>query len=379
MAGTVPTLTPGSITGISGLKDRPVFFLNLNGSTTANLVVKGDVAKPDSEISIKWGSKLMKNVQNRLVNVKIMAPAEVAVFQQAALAKFPQNTPERNFASAAAGTFRWVKMPHVGGLSDAEVFNGTDHADVEKIKELVTKLRDKEVWNELGKVLAVDIFIGNNDRFAVDSKNSTNEKPGDWINKGNLMFVDNGHGHSVIGLDFFDPFSQVANLKTGAAYDGLDILTDPNVRLTFCQNCVRSVGATLKGWLLKENRSGDLVIAVNGGYELRWIAIDTMETVFQGYFGYLGAGIEEGAQQLRDYLIHKFGAYKQQNAKATNAAIAAAASAATQQRKKARYAVQLSGPGALQPMQPPRPASPPPSKKSIPEGVLARMEYLGWL
>jgi len=44
MAGTVPQITAGSINGVTGLSERPVYFLKVNGSPTPNLVVKGDAA-----------------------------------------------------------------------------------------------------------------------------------------------------------------------------------------------------------------------------------------------------------------------------------------------------------------------------------------------
>src|SRR4051812_8276721 len=108
MAGTVPMITPGSISAMTGLAKRPVYFLTLNHGAGPSVVVKGDAAGAD--VSIKWGSKLMKNVNDTQVNTKIMTPTEITVFTQFGNATFAANTPQK---MNLAGGYTWVKMPFV--------------------------------------------------------------------------------------------------------------------------------------------------------------------------------------------------------------------------------------------------------------------------
>src|SRR4051812_490666 len=111
---TVPTIVPRSITGISGLEKHPVYFLKLNGAGTPNLVVKGEhgggsMNDADVAVSVAWGSKLMKNVQNSLVNTKVMGMTEIQVFKAAVQATFANTT--QQFQYAFGSSYKWVKMP----------------------------------------------------------------------------------------------------------------------------------------------------------------------------------------------------------------------------------------------------------------------------
>jgi hypothetical protein len=361
MAGTVPIITPGSITGLSGKQDRPVFFVKLNGSATPNLVIKGDAVKPHSEVSIKWGSKLMKNVQNSLVNTKIMTAPEVAVFKQAAAAAFQVGTPQQGMST---GVYCWVKMPFVPGLTDADFYNDDYSINLKKVKELIQKFSDAAVWTELGRVVAVDIFNGNSDRFVVNTDGSS--KAGDWQNLGNIMFLGAGHGHTtpVIGLDIFDPNSQVSNLQSGGGFEGLKVLIDPNKRDDFALACVRSVGRMIKGKLLSSGHHHSVRIAAQGadGPVVINIRFDTMEHLFDGYAVDFAWGLALGAKQLKDYLHRKAQQY------VPGRPIGGA---------PARPSMPLPG------MAPARPRTPIPgfqgaAAKTMPQGVLDRMTYLGW-
>src|SRR5262249_6161501 len=146
-----------------------------------NLVVKGEVdtqlmSSKDLEISISWASKLMKNVQNDQVNSKLMNQAEIDAFKDyAADAKFDKDSEEFRFLF---GDFRckWVKMPYVNGLSDADFLTEREaksgdttymsrEFDLQLFKQTIAKLSEDAVWRDLGKTVAVDVFNGNNDRF----------------------------------------------------------------------------------------------------------------------------------------------------------------------------------------------------------------------
>ena len=372
MAGTVPTIVANSITAITGLAKRPVYFLQLNGSPTPNLVVKGDSNKADSDVSIAWSAKIMKNVQNNLVNTKILTPAEIAIFKQAALAAFPATDIQHQYLT---GQYRWVKMPYVAGLSDADFVDDDDYSvNLKQIKELIKKLSDAAVWSELGRIVAVDIFNGNGDRFAVDPSGAA--KPGAWINRGNIMFLDPAHGHttSVIGLDTFDPMSQVANLKTQGGYEGLKVLIDANKRSVFTASCVRSVATHIKLKLLESGHHGNLKIATQGsdGPGVITIPIQSMDHLFDSYAIDMDFGISLGANQLKQYLQGKVQQYTPVRP--------AAPLPAPPRPRNLPPGVPPPRPANLPGVQalPALPALPGAPVKTIPQGILDRMAYLGW-
>ena len=342
MAGTVPVITPGSITAMTGLTKRPVYFLSLNGSPTPNLVVKGDAAGAD--VSIKWGSKLMKNVNDDQVNTKIMTPAEINIFKQFALNAFAADTPQRNNV-AGTGAYTWVKMPYVAGLSDAGFLTEDETPKTREIKETVAKFLDTAVWNQLGKIVAVDIFNGNNDRFQV--LNGDMSPLGSWNNKGNIMFVTGG-ANKVIGLDTYDPASDRSNLTTAGHFDELRILIDPGQRNAFATACVKDVGNELK----KSFRYADRKVATFAvppampGQLPRTIEVDKLQDLYLSYAPNFSAGLATGAADLKLYL----------------------------QNKVRQYAPrwQRAMPGG-------RPLPPVPGPvKTIPKGILDRMAFLGW-
>mgnify|MGYP005810676607 CR=1 FL=1 len=347
---SVLPIQQGSITGITGLEKRPVYFLRLNGAAQPNLVVKGDarngshpgITDAEALVSIKWSSKLMKNVNNTLVNTKILTAPEFAVFQQAAQATFGNGSRQRGFLTQP---FKWVKMPMVPGLSDAEFYNDGNDVETRRLKEVVPKLLDDAVWRDLGRVLAVDIFAGNSDRFDVAT--------GDWVNKGNLMFLDGG-ATAVIGLDTFDPNSQdQGNLANRGGFEAMRTLTDAARRDTFALACTRSVGSELQRaatakllgrFTLRVPGLNDAVIAFD---------VENLGTLYERYAPLLAQGIAAGAAALRAYLQGKQQQYAPQpswqNANASQA-----------QRR-----IIMGGNRTVQP-------------KQLPAGVRQRMAYLGW-
>lgn len=308
MANTVPTITPGSITRIKGQEAHPVYFVNLNNSMNPNLVVKGEKTQglQEEAISIKWGSKIMKNVNNSLVDTKIMTPAEINIFKQAVMANFPPHSPQYNNVAPGGRIYTWTKMPLVFGLSNADLWDGEamgKHIDVENIKKSVIKLLDETAWFELGKVVAVDIFNGNTDRFDIDT--------GKWENKGNIMFVASGPT-KVIGLDTYYPDAQQGNLATGGGFDALRSLIDPGRRNTFAKACVTSVGSEMKKALQREFAGlASFTLIINGpsGRDFLTVLVGKMGELFVPYVPDFERGLKEGADQLKVYLQSKVRQY----------------------------------------------------------------------
>ena len=99
-----------------------------------------------------------------------MTDGEIQIFKQFAQANFAQNTNQYGSLSA---TCTWVKMPFVDGVSDAYFLNEDKNPVQSLIKRNIQKFSDDAVWlTDLGKVVAVDIFNGNNDRFDIFSGRS---------------------------------------------------------------------------------------------------------------------------------------------------------------------------------------------------------------
>lgn len=362
MAGTVLDIrgNPSNITGMWCLENRPVFFLKVNGSPVDNLVVKGEgdgVAALDAhaETSIKWGAKLMKNVNTTEVNTKIMTAAEILAFKTAGLLMIPPTMARPRLNLAIPGPpYTWTKMPYVDGVSTAEFWDDDKGAyQATPAKKHISKMADDAFWTDLGKVVAVDIFNGNCDRFDVTC--------GEWINKGNIMFSTGGHT-SVIGLDTFDPNAgplsdlrtplDFTNMQTRIMFQHLLLLTDPGERLKFARACVKSVGNWLKKAFTGKTR---ITVPIQGpqGAGLLRIEVAQMDSLFADYATNFEQGIAAGAIQLKANLQGKVRQYKP---------------VVPWQRPVPR--------GALPGYQPPQ-AIPVPGK-TIPQGILDRMAYLKW-
>ncbi|GEM_PF-5583962 len=362
---TVPMITPGSISGMRGKSDRPVYFLWLNNSNDPNLVVKGEKlstglnekAVEDAAVSIKWSSKLMNNVQNKLVNTKIMTHAEIAEFKRVAQSSFANNSAEYRFLTSPTPMV-WVKMPMVEGLSDADFFTANDNLhkvkgkvvnlyDQKKTKETISKLLSEKVWVDIGKVVAVDLFNGNSDRFFIQT--------GEWINKGNMMFLANGQT-SVIGLDTFDTqglnrSGLNSNLNKRGTYTELLPLKNLAERQSFAEKCLKSVGTEFKR-VFDKGSLNSITFIIKGENQMLPLVIsaDNIGNIFfELFLESFVSGLSQGADDLKIYLQRKVRDYK----------------AAGQARLQTNVVI----PGM-------RPQNGP--GKMVPQGVIDRMTFLGW-
>ncbi len=371
MAGSVPTITPNSITGITGLSHKPIYFVKLNGSPTATLVIKGENMlrenNDDALVSISWTSKLMKNVNSNQVNSKVMTQQEIAEFIRAGRAAFDPNS---NQGVQLLLNKNWVKMPKVDNLSDTDYIvyeGGFGRDDMSLVKKAVAKLSEDAAWYELGKVVAVDIFNGNNDRF---------DSTGYWVNKGNIMFA----GNNVIGLDTWDPASSdggsmVSNLNRGGGFDDLRILTDQGRRMQFADACCRSVGDSFAR-AMRGSHVNSISLRMPDNSVVSVSQTD-MKTLFVPYQPEFLRGLTDGATQLKTYLQNKVRQYQttfnvqpnQQNQR-TGFSIG---NNRGQGNRPTNSGFQMGHHRGNQP--PPQPVGP---RKTIPQGILDRMQYLGW-
>ena len=129
------------------------------------------------------------------------------------------------------------KMPFVPDLMKLDKAIET-HKNVEFAQHLAAE--DYAATIELGKILAVDLFIGNDDRFAEN---------GDLVNSGNVLLHKDGQNKwHAIGLDHFSYYGQHSNLSTpaGQGWGGAKLNT-PNQMLNFAGKIMTALNATGNG------------------------------------------------------------------------------------------------------------------------------------
>lgn len=361
MANSVPTLGPGTVSGVTGLTTRPVYFLKLNGGPQPTVVVKGEnalagLSDADAEISIRWSSKMMKNINNDQVNTKVMTPAEIVVFNAAARVAYPNPGDIQN--ANLTQPYRWVKMPYVAGLSDAELYNSAGKVNANTIKPVLQRFLDAQVWTDLGTVVVGDIFSGNNDRFKFDGTGGVAGMTVEWANYGNIMFTAGG-ATSVIGLDTLDPSGSDgrSNLGSGQADLGvLPILSNANqpLRAAFALKCTRAIAHEIKR---RMGSVSSLTLAVVGGQVGQILRVYkenppvgdiSVDDLLGGYAPDFQTGFDAGVNRLKNYL----------------------------QGKRQNYAPAVPWVRAL-PLRivAPQQAAP---RKAFPAGVQSRMQTLGW-
>lgn len=350
----IPELTSGSIKSIKALShDHPVFEVTLTSGFV--LVVKGDMKRvrhaeeqaaygrassqqktqmdaereSQSQASIAWGSKIMKNVTGRKEELRTK-PLTVNEFQEVTRAvKQGLSSDPKARAWIADNDRVWVKMPFISGLHDANIGNIGDRTGLTKedkadkieknVMRVMPLLLNAEMWHELGEITAVDLFIGNNDRFVIRQKDL--EKPrlgsrGDVKNPGNIFLLTGRIERAIaLGLDTFDFNSATANLKAkwennADEVSKLQILIDKQARLDFAAGCARGVGEDLFGQLHKLTELSTFTCKVGKIQFDTTFKIDELPALFEGFKDVFALGIEMGANKLKTYLQSKV---RQQN------------------------------------------------------------------
>jgi hypothetical protein len=433
MATSMPMIVPNTITKLTGLPGKAVYFLHFRGSTTPGLVVKGEskggADAAEMAATVRWGSKMMKNVTGTsLVDSKPLSPLELAIFAQAAKAAYPQD-PALQANLGPGSKCAWVKMPFVDGLLDLEfrqTYTQTDGLGL--VKKMIPLFQDPNVWTHLGTIVAVDIFIGNRDRFNLE---------GDCQNPGNIFVIMKQGKAQVLGLDFMDATSNFSNLTAGVSrlnkivpqgqtlFDELNILVDAVRRKTYAGKCVRGVGIAMAKEVAKGKgktvSTGTAYFTLpvaggpNGAAQFLKVDVGTLPRFFDAYASDFETGLANGARNLKQYLTDKWKKYNSWQSASVGPGATRAAQAMMGGQRVAATNPQLprlplpSPPPALSggrqlPLPPPPlrgavprtlPAPPPPlpnshlppppaplvaqAQKEIPDGVIARMKFLRWI
>jgi hypothetical protein len=96
--------------------------------------------------------------------------------------------------------FLWIIMDAQRGLKDLKGLTEGENVEVPKVFSLLIDLQRDDNLKGLGRIIASDMFVGNNDRF--------NVAEGRIQNAGNVFFVNLEGGYSIRGLDPLDPNGQ---------------------------------------------------------------------------------------------------------------------------------------------------------------------------
>lgn len=148
----------------------------------------------------------------------------------------------------------WYKMPlqnlaDLGGALKARVAG-----DKNVLVEFKTALARKGGLEALGKIVACDLFIGNNDRFhptegSTMTYGSRTFKFRAVKNIGNIFIAGAGSSRSVTGMDFVDPSTgyrlydmTLSEVRESYNEDWLgDYLVDKSARKRFCKHIVEDL------------------------------------------------------------------------------------------------------------------------------------------
>jgi hypothetical protein len=190
------------------------------------------------------------------------------------------------------------------------------------------------------------------------------------------MFQNQNGAIKVIGLDTFDP-NGASNLTKQGDLQSLNVLKSTNAMTVFAEKAVRSVEMEITDAMRKAKVS--FTVACNN----QPVKIDEhSEGFLAGYVGDLVSGLQDGANGLKIYLQGKkkqYGVPPPPVPQRGQAPVMGGHRVATPPPRP------VMGGHRTPPVPPPRVMPPLPavpaastSGKTIPQGILDRMAYLGW-
>jgi len=310
----IKDLTGCTITKIQALSwsdqghKHPVFLVRAQGPQgLTDVVVKCEdfaVAVSDNDHrtfgfqirSLVMISKLYAKFTGRETSVRPLTQTEIDCLKNMPVAVFDSNATDQNIATDANEERTKVKQYFadcLGKMHNSGPFTGQPTKlviamefqngllELEQVKGNAMKgacfydyLRsDSHAAYQLGRIVGIDIVIGNNDRFKKDGTLNGDGK--------NLFLSKNDNGeYEFIGLDFWDTFSPLVDLTlppkdVAARNPRQKILTDATVRKAFAGRMIDSlndlvhatVGATMPNPIPLDRRD-DYVAQLEAGIEL---------------------------------------------------------------------------------------------------------------
>lgn len=186
--------------------ERPVFLLTFTNNE--KLVVKAEIKTGNAHAnhSIPLGASMMNTVSPQ-VEIEMLDDKEFRELGQ--LPRSPEIFRPLNNAEPARAYLElytspeavpinaYYKMKFVEKLQD--ISKGTPAL-------MLLRLKKPPALFTFGKIVAVDLFIGNSDRF---------NAMGELVNEDNLLFQQIDGNITPVGLDFFQAQGEAANLLEG--------------------------------------------------------------------------------------------------------------------------------------------------------------------
>jgi hypothetical protein len=248
---------------------RPVFFIHFKDGS--KLVVKAEESNDRglkvAGRSVEWGGKMMGSVSPQ-VQVESLTASELTVMKSlnklhyGNMGQVGEVTQEYLELYLTNPQATWVKMEFVAALRDMEgMFEN------QKAMKLLDKLKNSsEPLFQLGRIAAIDRFVGNNDRF---------DPNGRIVNRGNIIFSKNeDKTYTPVGLDFYEAQGVASNLYAAppADWDGL-ILSNPQrlqqfagtVISSFNERIAKALDQVDTGQLIASHRVQDFLDGMKDG------------------------------------------------------------------------------------------------------------------
>lgn len=277
----MPPLTQQNIQQVMALQlkqdftvTRPVFLVTLHDQTkmVVKAEIRGSMVGKMADKSICWDSELMMQVSPPAA-VELLTEAEITALRLLPAHQFFPPHSREYLTTVVNSNVVFYKMAYVENLRIA----GTMIEENKTAKLLKRMREDRSILLNLGRIVAVDLFIGNDDRFDAN---------GEVINQGNIFFRKNpDKSYTPVGIDFFAAQSQAANLY-------LD--PPPNWG-----------GSQLRDFGRLHILGQKMLNSLNRMFEtaLPGIAPDLLLRPLLA--GALINGLTEGANALKDYLLNK--------------------------------------------------------------------------
>ncbi|HEX3719878.1 MAG TPA: hypothetical protein VH595_18155 [Verrucomicrobiae bacterium] len=284
-----PTISIANVKQIFNLaKNHPVF--RLTPHTGSEFVIKADRRGGMGSAApgiAKFDATLMTKISNN-TDIELLTKTEVLQLQGCFSVVQPIAERMSFQKNALSPDNFWYKMPLLKVTTMESMFDNEEGKMLRKVFKLEKNLV------KLGKIAAVDTFIGNADRF---------DPNGNLSNLGNIFFAKKrglrGKTFTPIGLDFWNGFSEDMNLTLGQSRWDTMQQTHPK---DFYETQSRFIK-----WLLTLNDNGRMqtfaqnaVESLNG--ELERNHVDSINTQKTKYKILMARGMEEGAGAIKKYL-----------------------------------------------------------------------------
>jgi hypothetical protein len=300
----LPVITNGSITAMSPVVTaHPVYRLTMGG---IDYVIKAETAGGNEASSdVKWASKIMHNVVDEktdVTKVRLLAGSEIDIIATV-YANFLVGASIVAFEKAMDNANNVWYMMHF----QANLFNPSDNMDNGMQDQLFAIVNHGTFWKKFGKIIAVDLFTGNNDRFDFgyyeEIYNGANADF--WSNKGNIFVnISNIDKAMPLGMDFFfaqnafgnDQISDQKFIKIMKNNDQIDIVSEM---------IIASITNALAGRQL-----GEKTKKFSKFKSLATTKIRNHQTTEAKYKAYLSQSIKDGLQEIKQYLISKRATYQ---------------------------------------------------------------------